>query len=378
MRPAPANEETATGPATSGATPAGVLVIVNPRAEGVSPELVGSVTRECARRLGPVRVHRTERPGHASALAAALAGGPGPDGGGPAGSGRSSGGASGGPAGVPVGGLVAVVAVGGDGTAREVAEGLAGTPAPAPLFVVPAGTANSCYRTLWGDLPWPEALATALADPDPATRWVDLARLAPTGALVLAGACAGFPPQAIHEARAITDRTGRARYEAALHALVPRFAPYPGRVLVDGTVVHQGPTLLANVGGSRYRGGQFELLPHSALDDGLLDVCVIGGEHRPAEMLGLTRDGGHLGRPGVVYARGRRVTLERTDGRPLWFEHDGEVLVDVGDRFTLEVLPGAVPVLAGPGVDPAAPGAEPAGRRTARPPDRRPPAGERR
>jgi diacylglycerol kinase (ATP) len=296
------------------------LIVVNPAAGG-SPQAVGpEVADRCRRWLGAARVHRTTRPGEATELARAAAGG--------------------------TGGAGVVVAVGGDGTARDVAQGLAGT--GVPLFIVPAGTANSCYRTLWGDRPWQQALDLALADPAGTRRRIDLARLADPDRLVLAGACAGFPPQAIHDAAASTDLAGRARYEAALVALIPRYRPYPGRVVVDGTEVHRGPTLLANVGGSRYRGGQYDLLPHSLLDDGQLDVCVVGGEHPPAQVLALTRTGGHLARPGVVYARGRRVTIERTDGQPVWFEHDGEVLAGAGCRYTLEVVPGAVEVLADP------------------------------
>ena len=161
----------------------------------------------------------------------------------------------------------------------------------------------------------------------------------------------GFAAQAIDRAESLTGLSGRARYERALLDLAGTFRSYPGRVAVDGVEVHKGRTMLANVGGSRYRGGQFEVLPHSVVDDGLLDVCVIGGDHDPAEMLGLARAGTHVTRPGVVYARGRRVTLERTDGEPLWFEHDGEVAVAPGGTRTLDVVPGAVAMLVGDAAD---------------------------
>jgi len=293
------------------------LIIVNPAAGGEPDAAVPDVVDRCGRWFDAVTVHHTRRPGEATELARAAAGS-----------------------------ADVVVTVGGDGTARDVAHGLAG--AAPPMFIVPAGTANSCYRTLWGERPWRQALETALSERAGSPRRFDLARLVEPDRLVLAGACTGFPPQAIHDAGAITDLVGRARYEAALVRLIPRYEPCPGRVVVDGVQVHRGPTLLANVGGSRYRGGQYEVLPLSILDDGLLDVCVIGAEHPPAEVLTLTRTAAHLTRPGVVYARGRRVTIERTDGRPVWFEHDGEVLLDAGDSFTLEVVPAAVAVLAGP------------------------------
>jgi diacylglycerol kinase (ATP) len=138
-----------------------------------------------------------------------------------------------------------------------------------------------------------------------------------------------------------------------LTSLIDRYVAYPGRVLVDGVVVHEGETLLANVGGCRYRGGQFQLLAHSLLDDGLLDVCVIGAEHHPADVLRSTRTAAHLNAAGVVYARGRQVRIERTDGDPMWFEHDGEVLLDWANAATLQVVPAAVPVIVGPSALPA-------------------------
>jgi diacylglycerol kinase (ATP) len=82
-------------------------------------------------------------------------------------------------------------------------------------------------------------------------------------------------------------------------------------------------------------------------DDGLLDVCVVGGEYSAGEAMRLSRKGTHVSQPGVVYARGRQVRIERTDGARMWFEHDGEVLTDPLDSITLDVVPGAVPMLVG-------------------------------
>jgi len=231
------------------------------------------------------------------------------------------------------------VSVGGDGTAREVAAGLATAWRPVPMLVVPGGTANSMYRSLWGSTPWPSALRQALSGLAP--RRLDLARH--DERLVLAGASTGFSAQVIHSAKAAGTS-----YQEAIRELAPGYRPYPGRVVVDGIVVHSGSTLVVNVGGSRYRGGEFELLPHSVLDDGLLDVCVIGGEHGLPEMLGRTRQGAHVDLPGVVYARGRTVVLERTDDRPLWFEHDGEVIPPTPGARRLTVLPAAVEALGAP------------------------------
>ncbi|MBP2706818.1 hypothetical protein JOL79_23715 [Microbispora sp. RL4-1S] len=308
-------------------TPA--LIIANPKAGTDSFRLVPELIDRCARFLPGVEVHRTTGPGDATAVARAAA---------------SRSGAHDRP------GLI--FAVGGDGTVREVVEGLAAAgpadPAERPaLMVVPAGTGNSNYLAQWGDLPWRDALdalAGTVGGPEPEIRMLDLCRLTETGALVLLGACSGLIAQALVFARDI-PLTGRPRYRAALAQAAAVFRPYLGRVEVDGAVVHEGPTVLANIGGGRYRGGQYQVLPHSFLDDGLLDVCVIGAETDPQDVPELTRDGGHLDRPGVVYARGRRITVSDIGGEPMWFEHDGELLPREHPAVTLEIMPGVLPTV---------------------------------
>lgn len=301
-----------------------VLIVANPMAGTISNDQVWQLVTRC-KRTHDVSVRWTTGPGDAFAIAQSSVDSP----------------------------LYTVlIAIGGDGTAREVAAGLATAwngLAPVAMMIVPAGTANSNYHTLWGELSWQDAVDEALSKPSTRLRHLDLARVAELDRLVLAGACSGFPPQAIHESRAITDWAGPARYHKALVNLAPRFVPYPGRVVVDGVEVHSGPTLFANVGGSRYRGGYFELLPHSVTDDGLLDVCVVGGEYSAGEVMRLSRKGAHVSQPGVVYARGRQIRIERTDGASMWFEHDGEVLVNPRSSVTLDVVPGAVPMLVGDG-----------------------------
>ncbi len=240
-----------------------------------------------------------------------------------------------------------VIAVGGDGTVREMVQGLlsvgAGADLPS-LLIVPGGTGNSNYLAQWGSLGWPVAVTAALTGSGSCRCLLDLARLVELDILVLLGACSGLIAQALVTAKSVST-AGRERYRIALAQAATEFVPYPGRVLVDGVVVHSGKTILANVGGGRHRGGTYELLPRSVLDDGLLDVCVIDDHVNAIDVPGLTLSGAHVGKPGVTYARGRRITVERTDGEPLRYEHDGELGGDTSARFTMDVIPRALPVL---------------------------------
>ncbi len=304
------------------------LIIANPTAGTVGPDLVADLVAQCRRFLPDVEVHWTTGRGDATKAAREAAE-------------RTA------------TRLGVVFAVGGDGTVREVVEGFtAARPqhrdGPA-LMVVPAGTGNSNYLAHWSDCAWPVAVTAALSGQRSESvgaevRMLDLCRLTQTREIVLLGACSGLIAEALVYARDV-PLSGRPRYREALARAAEANRPYPGRVEVDGVLIHEGPTVLANVGGGRYRGGQYKILPRSILDDGLLDVCVIGAETRAADVPELTRHGAHLGRSGVVYASGRRITISRQDGEPLWFEHDGELLPREHAAVTLEVLPGRLPAV---------------------------------
>ncbi|WP_030670588.1 diacylglycerol/lipid kinase family protein [Streptomyces sp. NRRL B-1347] len=306
---------------------AGTAVIVaNDRAGGAASLPVGDVAAACRRLVAEVSVVRTAYPGHARTLAAKAA----------------------------QDGADAVLAVGGDGTASEVAHGLVTAADAGPghggpaLFCVPAGTGNSFYKEVWQDRSWQESLALAFGTARPPVRRLDVARIAETRETVLLGACSGLVAEALETAAGLTRLTGRARYQEAVAATLRDFVPHPARVVVDGEVIHDGGVVLANVGGGRYRGGGFLVLPHSVLDDGLLDVCVVTSALDARELPGLTREGRHVERPEVLYRRGRRIEIARTDGAPLPFERDGEVLRG-HPRLVLDVLPGVLPVLSPPG-----------------------------
>jgi len=254
------------------------------------------------------------------------------------------------------GGLSMLLAVGGDGTAREVAQGMAeglgtwpgGGPAAdgAPgLVIVPAGTGNSMHRAIWDDRSWPEVVELALSGAA-VRRDLDLVSIAGHRRAVLLGASAGFLRWAVEATARFPELSGRELYAAAGLAAATELTPYAARVTVDGRVLAEGPMALCAVGGARRRGGSLAVLPRSVLDDGLLDVCVLAarGPDDAIALLMAAMEGGHLGQPGVAYAQGREVLLECLDG-PLPFEHDGDLWPGDERELRLSVVPRAVPVV---------------------------------
>jgi diacylglycerol kinase (ATP) len=162
-----------------------------------------------------------------------------------------------------------VIAAGGDGTVRAVAEGLTGT--GTPLGVLPQGTGNLLARNLELPSDLPTAIEVALGSSE---RTIDVGRLDDgTVFAVMAGAgfdaammrdapeglksAVGWPAYLVGGIRSL--RRDRVRIELRLNDQ-PRITARVRTVLI------------ANLG--KLQGG-LELLPDARPDDGRLDVCLV-------------------------------------------------------------------------------------------------------
>lgn len=250
-----------------------------------------------------------------------------------------------------------VVAVGGDGTVRDVAEALARASGGWPeggaresgpaLFVVPAGSGNSAYAALWGTRPWQDALASALDEGAGRLRSLDLGNVLELGRATFLGVNAGFGVTA-RKMIARAQSSGDEADWAAVNRVFDEVTAFPGRVTVDATVLYEGPVMHLVVGGvERFVSGLVRLLPRSRLDDGQLDVCVFTPptEAELGELASLVPLGEHLGHPAVRYAQGRRVTVEATAPDTSFpVDSDGDVC-GTTHRLTVEAVPAALTVM---------------------------------
>jgi YegS/Rv2252/BmrU family lipid kinase len=219
-----------------------------------------------------------------------------------------------------------LVAVGGDGTVNEVANGIAGL--DVELAVVPRGTGWDFVRTYGIPRKLEGAVDVAL---NGRTREIDLGRARYRGwdgeereALFANIASAGM-------SGAIAKRTnetskalgGKVSYFWATLAVFSRWRNGEVRVRVDGEE-HTGRMHDVVVANGRYFGGGMMICPEAEPDDGRFDVLLIGDLTKRDLMLTLpkTYRGTHLPHPKATVLRGTRVEVETAE--PLPVELDGE------------------------------------------------------
>jgi YegS/Rv2252/BmrU family lipid kinase len=237
-----------------------------------------------------------------------------------------------------------LVAVGGDGTINEVANGLVDAE-EAELAIVPRGTGGDFVRTFGIPSRLDDAVRVAL---EGRTRTIDLGRAAfqswsgASGESYFANIASAGMSGAVAKRTNEATRAPFGGKAAYLWSTLVVFAGWRNaelRVTVDGEV-RSGPMFDVIVGNCRYLAGGMKMLPEAEPDDGLFDVLLIGDVSK----LDLVRTmpkiyrGTHLPHPRAELLRGASVMVET--GQPLPVELDGEQPGTTPIRF--DVVPGAL------------------------------------
>jgi diacylglycerol kinase (ATP) len=235
-------------------------------------------------------------------------------------------------------GVDAVVALGGDGLVNMALQVVAGT--ALPLGVVPAGTGNDFARALGLSLGDPMAAVDHLASGG--SRQVDLGRV---GSRWFGGVLgSGFDSMVNERANRMTWPRGRSRYNVAMLAELRTFRPVPFELILDGEVWRTKAMLVA-VGNSASYGGGMRVCPDASLEDGLLDITVLG----PISKLEFVRvfpsvyKGTHVRHRAVTVKRAKHVSLSAFG---VTAYADGERVATL--PLTCEAVPKALHVLAPP------------------------------
>ncbi len=252
-----------------------VVMLVNPTA-GMRPASIEQVEAELRARGAEVEVARTSRAGQGPEIARRAA-----------------------DAGVDV-----LLACGGDGTVNEAINGLVGS--DTALAVFPAGTVNVWAREV--GIPTEPARNAALIW-EGERRRVDLGRAGNRYFLLMAGIGLDAEVTA-HVTRPEKRRWGPFAYLG--HGVVTglRWPIQRMWIMLDEKSIRRR-VLFAVIGNTRLYGGVVNVTHHAVADDGMLDVCIFGGQ-------GLRDKLGHAFRlalrqhtsvPSVEYYRAHQITL---------------------------------------------------------------------
>jgi YegS/Rv2252/BmrU family lipid kinase len=234
-----------------------------------------------------------------------------------------------------------VVAVGGDGTAHEVLNGLMRIPVgdrPA-LGLLPTGSGNDTRRMM--GIPDDLARAALVLATGQRRRFdVGVCNGIHFNNSFAAGLDAKVTAKAV-EYKATKHRVGLWLYVSALlHVLLHELDSFAIRVGFDeGEPQHFDALIVAVTIGTTYGGG-FRITPDALSDDGLFDVCMIDPLSLPQALVRLPFliFGKHTRMRPVHMSRHSALTIE--SDQPLPAQVDGELLLE--KRYDISIEPGAI------------------------------------
>ena len=267
------------------------VYIVNPvSGNGYALETMEKLRAVLQERGLPFRVIRTEYPRHAAELARSWSENP---------------------------EVSAVISVGGDGTAFEVASGLAGT--EMPMGFIPAGTGNDFVKT--AGIPKDPLQALEIILRRNVTR-VDLGRLNQGSFLNVCGT--GFDVTVLDYAESLKSRyRGLTPYFLGLLKAILHYRPVHLKLSWDGQE-EEGDYLICSVANGRYIGGGIPICPAAEISDGWLDLVLV--RDVPRRRIPLYLPGLMMGRVlkfGITrHLRVKEIALE---GSGLRVNVDGEI-----------------------------------------------------
>ena len=245
-------------------------------------------------------------------------------------------------------GFDVLVSHGGDGTAMQVAGGIAGS--GIALGVVPGGTGN----VLAGNLNLPRtATAAAKMLLKARTQSIDLGVVQRSDGAHYFAVVAGTGFDAQLMAATGTQQKKRWKFGAYLARAaltLPTVRSAPHRVTVDGTAHEIKSAMLLVLNCGKLPPGFLNLRETLAPDDGWLDIVALDADglfqSMQAVLEMLFRRNGTTKLRRVWWGRGRTVSVEVTEGLPRPIQLDGEVTGTT--PFEARLLPRALSVLVGP------------------------------
>ncbi|HEX9610331.1 MAG TPA: YegS/Rv2252/BmrU family lipid kinase [Gemmatimonadales bacterium] len=269
-------------------------LILNPAAgRGAARRTLDPVCRAFRAQGWAVDVAQTQHPGHGAELAAQAA----------------------------AAGAQHVVAVGGDGTVHEVANGLLAARATAALGVVPVGSGNDFAKLVGVYRHDPVRAVARLVTATP--RRFDVGRALDEWFVNSMGF--GFGPAVVRTRNAMPSLRGFLSYLVPIVRTFFSFRAPLFEVRAPG-FVERGYMMMVEVCNGTTAGGSYRFAPDADPADGKLDACLIRRVSLPRFLLAIPRviRGTHAGMREVAMIRTAELVI-RSPEAPLLLHLDGEL-----------------------------------------------------
>lgn len=237
-------------------------------------------------------------------------------------------------------------ACGGDGTVKEVSEGIVGQ-SHASMSICPIGSGNDFVKYFGGADNFSNLEKLTAAE----SKKIDTIAISADGVenTYSINVCNfGFEAYAagfMHRVRRTPIIGGKNAYTAGVLAALFKAMRTRGKIFADGKLINPKETfILCTAANGSFVGGGYKCAPRASVDDGYLEVCMI----KPisiitlVRLIGLYKKGEHLDSPKfkkyITYCRAKKV--EVVAEKPFFACLDGEVFETA--HFTAEIKEGAV------------------------------------
>lgn len=232
-------------------------------------------------------------------------------------------------------GAVILASAGGDGTLCEVIQAAASK--QIPVLCLPNGTGNDLVRTL------------GISSLEHAASLLQTGKVSNIDAGLLEGkrfvnilSC-GFDAEVGDKInKRYRHLKGTAAYLAGVISTLVSYKALPLTLEIDGTRVDRKVMLCAVANAQTYGGGM-KVSPHSVVDDGLLEVILVGEVSRFEFLKTFPKvfSGSHLSHPAISTYQGRRIKI--SSEKELAVGLDGDVI----HRSEIEIIidPLSVPII---------------------------------
>ncbi len=231
-------------------------------------------------------------------------------------------------------------ACGGDGTLKEVANGVAMFPF-AEMSCYPCGSGNDFVKCFGGTQPFMDLSRLVHTEARP----IDLIKVNDVYSINVVNF--GFDACVASTMIDVKSRKilgGRNAYITGIIRALFKAMKNRADIFVDGEKISKDKFLLCTVANGQYVGGSFKCAPRSALDDGMLDICLVDcvSRFKLIRLIKYYAKGLHLDNPRfekfITYRRSSSVHVSAPEG--FIVSIDGEIYRY--NDFTCKIVHNAV------------------------------------